>query len=267
MGNTRTVSNTIYYHDEQNDEFSGIKRQPKFIADDYRYINNNIFFRIGRFFVYRVVMTPVAFLYMKFKFHHKIVNKKILKPYRHHGYFMYANHTQVAGDAYIPNLVNFPKDCYEIVNSDNMAVKGTETFMKMLGALPLPSTLHGMNNFLAAVEKRSIQHNVIMIYPEAHLWPYYTGIRDFKGVSFKYPVRFGDPSFCFTNCYKKRRVGKKPRIVTYVDGPFYPNLELPENERHLDLRDRIYNTMKERAAKESTYVTIHYIKDNRRIAK
>jgi hypothetical protein len=68
MGNKRAVSNTIYYHDEQNDEFSGIKRQPKFIADDYCYINNNIFFRIGRFFVYRVVMTPVAFLYMKFKF-------------------------------------------------------------------------------------------------------------------------------------------------------------------------------------------------------
>jgi hypothetical protein len=44
-------------------------------------------------------------------------------------------------------------------------------------------------------------------------------------------------------------------------------LELPENERHIDLRDRIYNTMKERAAKESTYVTIHYIKDNRRLDK
>ena len=85
MANSRAVQNTIYYHDEQNDEFSGIKRQPKFIADDYRYINNNIFFKIGRFFVYRIVMTPVAFLYMKFKFRHKIVNKQILKPYRHHG--------------------------------------------------------------------------------------------------------------------------------------------------------------------------------------
>jgi len=265
MASTRATADTIYYHDELNDEFSGIKRESKFIADDYRYINNNIFFRIARFFVYRVVMTPVAFLYMKFKFHHKIVNKKVLRPYSRHGYFMYGNHTQVAGDGYVPNLVCFPKDVYDIVNSDNMAAKGTETFMKMLGAMPLPSTIHGMTNFLNAVERRSIQRNVIMVYPEAHLWPYYTGIRNFRPVSFKYPVRFGDPSFCFTNCYKKRRFGKTPRIVTYIDGPFYPNLELPENERHIDLRDRIYQTMKDRAEKESTYVTIKYVKDPRRL--
>lgn len=264
MERTSILPNTVFYHDELNDDFSGIHRPKKFIVDDYKYINNNLFYRIGRFIVYRIVMTPVAFLYCKIKFHHKIVNKKVLKPYRHHGYFMYANHTQIVADAYIPNMICFPKDTYEVVNSDNMALKGTETFMKMLGAMPIPSTIHGVQNFLNAIERRLVDGNVITIYPEAHLWPYFTGIRNFKSVSFKYPVRFNDPCFCFTNCYKKRRFGKKARIVTFIDGPFLPNLQLPENERHLDLRNRIYETMKSRASKESTYARIKYVKDTRK---
>ncbi|MCI5513195.1 MAG: acyl-phosphate glycerol 3-phosphate acyltransferase, partial [Clostridia bacterium] len=59
-----------------------------------------------------------------------------------------------------------------------------------------------------------------------------------------------------TNTYKRRGNGK-PRIVTYVDGPFYPDGELPLKERRRELRDRVYDCMKQRSL-ESDVVWIEY---------
>lgn len=77
------------------------------------------------------------------------------------------------------------------------------------------------------MEKRLKQRRVICIYPEAHIWPYYTGIRPFTEASFRYPVRYDTPVYAFTNVYKKRKHLFTPKITTYVDGPFYPDKTLP----------------------------------------
>lgn len=98
-----------------------------------------------------------------------------------------------------------------------------------------------------------------MIYPEAHIWPYYTKIRPFVDTSFHYPIKYGVPAFCFTNTYQKRKGSQKPNMVTYIDGPFFPDASLPVREQKKELRDRIYQTMCERA-KNSNAVTIQYIK-------
>ena len=63
-----------------------------------------------------------------------------------------------------------------------------------------------------------------------------------------------------TNTYQ--RYGKKNnkiKIVTYIDGPFYPNKELNLKEQQQDLRDRVYNKMVERS-KNSNIEHIKYIK-------
>ncbi len=36
----------------------------------------------------------------------------------------------------------------------------------------------------------------------------------------KYPVELDVPSFALTTTYHRRRFGRKPRTVTYLDGPF-----------------------------------------------
>ena len=59
-----------------------------------------------------------------------------------------------------------------------------------------------------------------MIYPEAHVWPYYTKIRPFISASFKYPTKLDAPSFSMTTTYQKRKRGKRPKMVVYIDGPF-----------------------------------------------
>ena len=117
-----------------------------------------------------------------------------------------------------------------------------DNFNKMMGGFPIPSDIKATKNFLYAMEKFIEKKCVISIYPEAHVWPYYSKIRNFVSTSFKYPVKLNKPVFSFTTTYKKRD-GRKPKIIVYIDGPFYPNKELNIKRAQEELRDRVYNQM------------------------
>src|SRR5574344_1302027 len=251
----------IYYKDELNDEFSGISRKTFLVNETFKYINSNVFYKFFRFIVYRLIMTPVAFLYSHIKFKVKIYNKKVLKEYKKTGYFLYSNHTNVPLDAYLANLVSYPTNTYVIVNAENLSVKGTRTFMKMVGALPIPNSIKGMPNFLRALDYRSQKGSSIVIFPEAHIWPYYNKIRPFKDVSFRYPIKENKPIFSYTVCYKKRKYSKKPRVEVYVDGPFMPNNNCEDlHAEQTRLRNLVYEAMSNEATLHSDYEYIKYVR-------
>ncbi len=249
----------IYYTDELNDEFSIAQITPRRIDGSYVYYHTSAWKRFTRFFWYRIIATPLALGYLKLKFHHRVENRSLLKAHRDTGYFMYGNHTQDIGDALIPNVLEIPKQTYVIVHPNNVSMPVLGRITPSLGALPLPDDMKAYRNFLKAIEQRIGEGAKVVIYPEAHIWPFYTGIRPFSDESFIYPVKQGVPAFCFTNTYQKRRFSSKPRIVTYIDGPFYPNEDIPPRERKKELRDRIYERMRERA-KASDVEWIKYIK-------
>ena len=128
----------------------------------------------------------------------------------------------------------------------------------MLGAIPTPDDKTAAKNFLQTIEKRIKQKYSVTIYPEAHIWPYYTKIRPFKDVSFKYPVELNVPVFSLTNTYQS--YGKnKIKIVSYIDGPFFAKNELNKKEKQKDLRNIVYETMQERS-KNSNVEYIKYVK-------
>lgn len=252
----------IYYNDERNDEFSTAQITPKKIDGSYVYCHTSRFKKFTHFFWYRNVFTPIAFFYTKLKFHHKTVGKEKLREYADTGYFLYGNHTQDIGDAFIPNMLNLPKDNYVIVHPNNVSMPLLGRITPSLGALPLPDDFKAYRNFMSAIDQRIGEKCAVVIYPEAHIWPYYTGIRRFPDTSFHYPVKLGVPTFCFTNTYKKRRHSKKPQIVTYIDGPFFPNPELSLREQKMELCDRVYRCMRDRAELSDISV-INYIKCSR----
>ena len=249
----------IYYDDELRDEFSLTQITPRRVDGEYVYCYDSLFKKFTHVFWYRVIFTPIAFFYTKIKFCHKVVGREKFKEHRKNGYFMYGNHTQDIGDAFMPNMMNIPKTNYFIVHPNNISMPFLGRINPSLGALPLPDDMAAYRNFLAAVERRIKEGNCVVIYPEAHIWPYYTGIRGFADDSFYYPVKYNTPVYCFTNTYQKRRISKKPRIITYIDGPFYPDESLPPRAQKKELRDRVYECMRERA-KRSDVVQIEYIK-------
>ena len=111
-----------YYKDELNDEFEGKEITPIKIDGKYKYVHNNIFWKLTSFLLYRIIATPIAYLYMKFKFRLKIINKDVLKGLKGKGYFMYVNHTQDIGDAFNPTIVNFPRKVQVVVHPNNVSI-------------------------------------------------------------------------------------------------------------------------------------------------
>ena len=250
---------TVYYADERHDEFAGDHIIPKVIDGSYTYVNDRFWWRLGRFISYRLIAMPIAFCYCKLALHSSFRNLQVLKKAKGTGCFVYGNHTQQIGDPFLPNLALFPRSVYMIVHPNNVSMPVLGKVTPYLGALPLPSDRKAMEHFLEAIRTRITQGNVIMVYPEAHIWPYYTGIRDFPATSMKFPVELEVPSFALTTTYRKRRFGSKPRTVTYLDGPFYPDPDLSPRARAKALRDQIYETMVRRS-RESDCDYIRYVK-------
>lgn len=250
---------TIYYTDELNDEFSTAQIDAIPIDEHYDYGCNSIWWRFRHFMFYRIFATPIAVVFLKLKYAHKIVNRKVVRGFRKQSFFVFGNHTNPMADALIPTFTSWPKHTYVIVHANNVSIKGLGQGAKFLGAVPLPDNLAATRNFMNILKLRVETHKSICIYPEAHIWPYYTKIRPFSDVSFRYPVQYKTPVFCFTNTYQKRRFSKNPQLVTYVDGPFYADETLGPKEQRLDLRNKVYNVMCERS-KNSNVELIHYVK-------
>ena len=232
----------IYYQDEVNDEFSEVKIEPRIIDENYKYIHKNPFWNMGAFIIQNIILVPIRILYAKIKFKITYIGKEKLKKYKKSGYFVYVNHTQPFGDTLIPSIPIYPKRNFFIVNPENVSMKILGNFVQMMGAIPVPSNLDAMKNFKKAIKKTIRDNHAITIYPEAHIWPYYTKIRPFKNTSFTYPVELDVPAFCMTNTYQRQK-NNKIKIVSYIEGPFFADKTLPKLSQKKDLRDKIYNQM------------------------
>lgn len=250
---------TIYYSDELNDEFSTFKTQPRAIDSSWNYDDSSAGSQIKRFFVYRILIHPMAWLYTHLVFHRKLVGKNLLGPYHRTGLFMYGNHTQPVGDAFMQACITYPRTNYVIVHPNNLEVPFFGKLIPYLGALPIPDTIDAYRNFKAAIADKIARKHPVVIYPEAHIWPYYTRIRPFADTSFAYPVDLNTPVFCFVNTYKRRRFSNKPRIVTYIGGPFFPDKSLDRKAARKKLRDQVYERMVELSS-NSDIEYIRYIK-------
>ncbi len=255
----------IYYEDELNDEFSKTKIIPRQINENYKYIHKNILWNCLAYLIQNILSVPIKVIYAKTKFKIKYIGKEKLKPYKKIGYFIYGNHTQSFADTFIISNIVYPKRNYIIVNPENVSMKFVGNFIQMFGAIPIPSNIKAMKNFISAIEKRIKKGYSITIFPEAHIWPYYTKIRPFKSVSFKYPVELDTPVFCVTNTYQSYgKNNNKIQIVSYIDGPFIADKALPIKEQKEDLRNRVYKCMAERS-KNSNIEYIKYVKKDNNI--
>ncbi len=250
----------IYYKDELNDEFSTAKIIPRKIDENYKYIHKNVIWNACAFLLQNILSIPIKYLYAKIKFRVKYVGKEKLKQYKKQGYFIYGNHTQSFADTFLISNCVYPKRNYLIVNPENVSMKFLGNAVQMLGAIPIPSNKEAMKIFLETIEKRIKKGYSITIFPEAHIWPYYTKIRPFKSVSFKYPIKLETPSFCVTNTYQSYGKNKdKVKIVSYIDGPFFPDNDLNIKEKQENLRNKIYDKMVERS-RNSNIEVIKYEK-------
>ena len=251
----------VFYESELTDDFAVTSvENPKYIDEDYNYDRfKNIFFRIIADILYYLIVKPISWFILKAFYRYKIVNKKAFKQVKKQGYFIFANHTNYMPDAFIPNHISLKRN-YIIVSNQAVSIKGIKNLVASLGGVPLGDTVGAKKNFLSWMKKTIEKKEIVTIYPEAHIWPYFTGIRNFSSESLKYPILFKAPVFTLTICYQRRKHGYYPRIVTYVNGPFYPDNNLNNKEKLNKLYTEVITTMKENAKNHSTYEYVRYEK-------
>lgn len=250
----------IYYKNTLTDDFAGTSINQKKISEKYNYVPKNFFFGVTSWFLYHIIAKPLVFLMVKIIYHQKFVNKKLIKKSKGKPYFIYANHTNGMLDAYTPNIIRNRKN-YILVNPDAISIKGVRFLVKCLGGIPVPNTRKSVKNYMDSINYIVKHKNSITIYPEAHIWPYYTKIREFSDHSFRYPVDNNTPVYSLTNVYVKSKCfyRKKPRVLSVISGPFYKNNELSRLNQIKDLRNRVYNSMVDVSLRYNQEEYIKYI--------
>lgn len=248
----------IFYFSEQ-DKVVNFKIKKKKIDKNYCYIHKNIFYKFFAWLSFYFFALPIGFIYTKLIKQVKFKNKKVLKIVKT-SFFVYANHTQHFLDGTNPALICFPKKPNIVVNSDNVFMPVLGKMVRMWGAVPLPDTISATKNFLNCLSYLISKNQPIIIYPEANLWPFYTNIRKFSDSAFRYPAEFNVPIFTFTTTYHKRKLRKTPKIIVFIDGPFYADQNLTLNQKKQELKNFAYNQMLKRAKLN----TCEFIKYERR---
>ena len=242
------MGRTYYYSDELNDDFAENNIKTRELPEDHEYFKKSPLRRAWAFILHHFIATPIVFVLQKLVYGERIYGRKKLKPYRKTGYYLYGNHTRSMGDAYMPSLVCFPKKPYIIVGPDAVSIPAIRPIVEDLGAIPLASSIKGKTAFHAAMKRHAELCHAVAIYPEAHIWPGYTGIRRFRDGSFRYPVEYGKPVFTATCTYHKRRLFKGARNEVYIDGPFFADGSLENREARRKLCQEAYEAMRKRAA-------------------
>lgn len=251
------MKRTVYYSDPIRDDFALThgRIRKKVIDAAYHYVHRSPVWHFASFVVYRLIVTPLAELLMRVVYGLRIRNRRALRQIRG-GYFLYGNHTHGLADALIPSLLSFPRKAFVVTAPDAASIPLVGRLVEMLGGMPLPCDIGGMKHMLAAMQRR-IAHHAVAIYPEAHLWPYYNGIRPFPDASFRYPLMMHAPTVAFVITYRQRRILRAlpPRITVTVGDPIDPADVASKKE----LRDRVYRFMCRTVAEQNSYAYVQYI--------
>ena len=257
---------TIYYSDELNDDFAKTKDlNEKEIDERYNYFRlNNPFIHLWANFLYYIIAKPLVWLVLKLYFRYKVVNRKLIKRRGKRGCFIYGNHTNYLPDAAFNSLLHHRRN-FVVVGSQTVNIRGIGALVQDLGALPLGSTIQAKKNFLECLHQKLERNASITIYPEAHIWPYYNGVRPFVKASFKYPYDLEYPVYSLATCYQKRKHALRPRIVFVLNGPFYADKTLDRAEGLQKLRDQVYDSLVYATQKYSTYEYYRYEKVEKKL--
>lgn len=253
----------FYYASEEDDPIKTDEQEKKVevrLPEGYEFIPKNPFVKLYSAVLFRIFKLFGQY-YERGYWQAKFYGREKLKKARGKGYVIYANHTNPFHDVFGPALAA-DRRIFTIISPVNLKIPGIGKVLPYIGGLPLGKTTEEKKAFNKAVDERLKQKKVLVIYPEAHVWPYATKVRKFPAGdrSFKYAVRNNLPIFTMTTTYHKRKDKKRgdlPRMDVYIDGPFWPDAALSEDENRAKLAKEAYDSMV-KYSKKSSYEYFQY---------
>ena len=254
---------TIYYSDELNDDFASTQNiHTKPLPEDYKWVRNGFLWKLFSGILYYLIIYPIAKIINRFYLGLRIKNRRVIKKL-HAGCFLYSNHTLHLDPLISAEVSGWGHRTYFIAGNDTFSISGIQHLVAMLGAMPVAYNMNSMKKMVHSINERYRQGACITIYPEAHIWPYYTGIRNFPDASFAYPVGLNAPVVAMVATYRKRRglsrlLFNHPCVTVHCSDPMYANPNLGRKAAKKELRNRVYDWMKKTAEEYNQYEYIYY---------
>ena len=234
------------YSDPLNDDFAGTNITTCRVGKEFRFVRSSLLWRAVSFVVYYGIAFPIVWLVARLYLGLRFENKKVLRQLRGKGFFLYGNHTQIL-DAFLPAIAAFPRRAYIVAGPDVVSIPGIKHLVMMLGALPIPTEMSAMRGFLDAISLRYRQNACVAMFPEAHIWPYYTGIRPFVAMVVTYRKRKGLFRFL-----------KRPGIKVSFSEIMMPDRSLTPRKAQRALRNRALAFMEAVAGSKDQICYIRY---------
>lgn len=217
------------------------------INENYKYINNNLLFLFFSDLLY-IIAFPILWIINFMASNLKVYGRKNLRQING-GKITVSNHVHVM-DCTMVGLANFPSKTYFLSLKSNFNIPVVNIIIRLLNAIPIPDDLENKKNFRDAINNLLKEGKILHIYPEASLWPYYKGLRNFKNGAFRFAVendvpivpmvyKFREPTGFFK--YLKR----KPSISLYILEPVYPDKSLSTELAVDKLKEITHNLMEE----------------------
>ena len=202
-------------------------------------LHHSIIYKILSSLLY-LIAYPILFLLTKIWMGLKIEGRENLNKVGDE-YITVANHINMIDCAMI-TLSIFPRIPYFLTLQSNLEIPIIKYLVMLFRGIPIPRTLAGKEKMINTIDGLLKRGEVVGIYPEGHLIPYYDGIREFKNGAFNFAVKNQVPILPIVFTYREpegiiKKFKKRPFITLTILEPEYPKPEMSKaNVEELKIR-------------------------------
>lgn len=208
-------------------------------------LHHSIIYKILSSLLY-LIAYPILFLLTKIWMGLKIEGRENLNKVGDE-YITVANHINMIDCAMI-TLSIFPRIPYFLTLQSNLEIPIIKYLVMLFRGIPIPITLKGKEKMVNTIDGLLKRGEVVGIYPEGHLMPYYDGIREFKNGAFNFAVKNQVPILPIVFTYREpegilKKFKKKPFITLTILEPEYPKAEISKANVE-ELKNRVQRKMR-----------------------
>ena len=149
-------------------------------------LHHSIIYKILSSLLY-LIAYPILFLITKIWMGLKIEGRENLNKVGDE-YITVANHINMIDCAMI-TLSIFPRIPYFLTLQSNLEIPFIKYLVMLFRGIPIPRNVAGKEKMVNTIDGLLKNGEVVGIYPEGHLIPYYDGIREFKNGAFNFAVK------------------------------------------------------------------------------
>ena len=227
MQSKTTIKSKLENEEQQRHEKDVVKMWMPYkdkVDVDYKFIHNNIFFKLVSNILLYLIAIPILYLITKITFGFKVKGKQNLKKVKG-AKITISNHVHIL-DCTMCALALYPTKVYFPTIADNFRIPVVKTLLKLLNAIPIPKGLKAKEKFITALRELIKEGKTIHFYPEGNLIPYDKKVCNLKKGAFKIAFQNNIPIVPMVFTYRKpkgiRKIfNKKPLLTLNILEPIY----------------------------------------------